>query len=66
MLSLLWHGFDPQSGNFHMMWVQQNKQKQSRDRMVRDIQTVSWDYLSFVDKEGNELGFGVFSWIGIH
>ena len=32
--SLLWHGFDPWSGNFHMPWVQAKKKKKGKIKVM--------------------------------
>ena len=30
--SLLWHGFNPWSGNFHLAWAQSKKQKMKKEK----------------------------------
>ena len=32
LMSLLWHGFNPRPGNFHMLWAQQKEKKISKGR----------------------------------
>ena len=37
VLSLLWLGFDPWLGNFHMPWVQQKKKKKEEEEICTEI-----------------------------
>lgn len=37
MLSLLWHGFDPGPGNFHMSWAQPNKKVDGIQEQMNNV-----------------------------
>ena len=37
-LLLLWHGFDPWPGNFHMPWAQPGKKKKRKEKdLLKDF-----------------------------